>query len=110
VRLSEDTDDVIVGTVRLYGGKFNPGTKFDRVSFVSYPNGTYETWEPAFGEIPTRREIEEGRIYYENESAREEYRGPDADTASEQTSNVGAVAVVAVVIGGLWCLRRRWSS
>lgn len=110
VRLSEDTDEVIVGTVRLYGGKFNPGTKFDRVSFVSYPNGTYETWEPAFGEIPTRREIEEGRIYYENESAREEYRGSDADPASEQTSNVGAVAVVAVVIGGLWCLRRRWSN
>jgi len=110
VRLSEDNDDVIVGTVRLYGGKFNPNTKFDRVSFVSYPNGTYEIWEPEFGEIPTREEIEEGGIYYENETASEKYRGPDVDPISEEASKVGAVAVVAIVVGGLWYRLRRPGS
>jgi len=107
VRLSEDNDDVIVGTIRLYGGKFNPGTKFDRVSFVSYPNGTLETWEPEFGEIPTDREIEEREVYYENETAREKYRGPDVDPISERASRAGAVLVTALVVGGLWYWRRR---
>lgn len=107
VRLSEGNGDVIVGTVRLYGGKFNPGTKFDRVSFVSYPNGTYEIWEPEFREIPTEREIEERDVYYENETAREEYRGPDVDPISERASKAGAILVVVFLVGSLWYRRRR---
>jgi len=107
IRLSEDSDDIIVGTVRLYGGKFNPGTKFDRVSFVSYPNGTYETWEPEFGEIPTDREIEEREVYYKNETAREQYRGPDVDPISERASKAIAAVVVATILAGLWYQRRR---
>lgn len=106
VRLSESNKQVVVGTVRLYGGKFNPGTKFDRVSFVSYPNGTYEIWEPAFGEIPTDREIEQREVYYENESAREKFRGPDVDPISETASKAGAVLVVLLVVGGFWFWRR----
>lgn len=77
------------------------------MSFVSYPNGTYETWEPEFGEIPTKREIEEAEIYYENESAREEYRGPDVDPISERASKIGAAVVVALVVVSLWYRRRR---
>jgi len=106
VRLSEANDAVIVGTVRLYGGKFNPGTKFDRVSFVSYPNGTYKTWEPAFGEIPTDRQIEQREVYYENESAREKYAGPDVDPISERTSKLGAIFVVAALLAAVWYRRR----
>jgi len=106
VRLSEGTDDVIVGTARLYGGTFNPGTKFDRVSFVSYPNGTYETWEPEFGEIPTDREIEDRETYYENKSAKQKYAGPDVDPISETASQVGAVLVVLSVVAAFWYWRR----
>ncbi|SEW31149.1 hypothetical protein SAMN04487945_3000 [Halobacterium jilantaiense] len=106
VRLSEANDDIIAGTVRLYGGKFNPGIKFDRVSFVSYPNGTLETWEPEFGDIPSQREIEEREVYYENESAREQYTGPDVDPISDRASKVGAVLVVVAIIAGVWYRRR----
>lgn len=104
-RLSEANDEVIVGTVKLYGDTYYTGTKWDRVSFVSYPNGTYETWEPEFGEIPTDREIESRQIYYENESAKK-YRGPDVDPISEKASKAGAAVVVAIVAGGLWYWRR----
>lgn len=106
VRLSESSDEVIVGTARLYGGTFNPGTKFDRVSFVSYPNGTYDIWEPEFEEIPTAREIEQREVYYENESARAKYTGPDVDPISERASRAGAVLVVLLVVGGFWYWRR----
>jgi len=106
-RLSEAEDDVILGTVKLYGDTYYSGTKWDRVSFVSYPNGTYETWEPEFREIPTKREIEEREVYYENETAREKYAGPDVDPISERASKVGAVLVTALVVGGLWYWRRR---
>jgi hypothetical protein len=106
VRLSESSDEVIVGTARLYGGTFNPGTKFDRVSFVSYPNGTYEIWEPEFEEIPTAREIEQREVYYENESARAKYTGPDVDPISESASRAGAVLVVFLVVVGFWYWRR----
>ena len=106
-RLNEAKDDIIVGTVKLYGDTYYTGTKWDRVSFVSYPNGTYETWEPEFGEIPTDREIESRQIYYENESLREKYRGPDVDPISERASKIGAIAVVTVLVLGLWYRRRR---
>lgn len=106
VRLSESSNEVIVGTARLYGGTFNPGTKFDRVSFVSYPNGTYEIWEPEFEEIPTAREIEQREVYYENESARAKYTGPDVDPISESASRAGAVLVVFLVVVGFWYWRR----
>jgi hypothetical protein len=107
VRLSEDKNATIVGTVRLYGGTFNPDTKFDRMSFVSYPNGTYETWEPEFDDIPTAREIEEREVYYENETAREKYTGPDVDPISEKASKAGAILVVVSLVGALWYRRRR---
>lgn len=105
-RLNEANGDIIVGTVKLYGDTYYTGTKWDRVSFVSYPNGTYETWEPAFGEIPTKREIEEREVYYENESA-QELRGPDVDPISETASRVGAVLITLAVLGGFWYRRRR---
>lgn len=107
VRLSESNDEIIIGTARLYGGTFNPGTKFDRISFVSYPNGTYEIWEPEFEEIPTRREIEERTVYYENSSAKREFRGPDVDSISETASKVGAVLVVLGLVLGFWFWRRQ---
>lgn len=106
-RLNEGKDDIIIGTVKLYGDTYYTGTKWDRVSFVSYPNGTYETWEPKFGEIPTNREVESRQIYYENETAREKYRGPDVDPISERASKLGAVLVVALFVGVLWYRRRR---
>lgn len=105
-RLSEANEDVVVGTVKLYGHTYYTGMKYDRVSFVSYPNGTYDTWEPAFEEIPTKREIEEREIYYENESA-QDLRGPDVDRISDTASKAGAVLVVLAVVGGLWYRRRR---
>jgi len=106
-RLNEAEDDIIVGTVKLYGDTYYTGTKWDRISFVSYPNGSLKTWEPAFGEIPTNREVESRQIYYENESLREKYRGPNVDPISERASKVGAAVVATAVVASLWYQRRR---
>lgn len=88
--LSESTDEVVAGKVRIFDEPSQPETKFDQKEFMAKPETDTRFWDVEFKQVPASADT----YSYQNDTAQDEYRGYDDDLLSPVQKQAGAIAIV----------------